>query len=180
MKKNGPFQIKGTLKKYENPWLSVREDQVIRPDGKDGIYGVVTILPGISVLPIDEEGNVYLEELFEYAIEQTGIETVSGGIDKNETPLEAAKRELKEELGITAEEWMDLGLVNPFTSTVNSPATLFVAKKLSFGTAALEGTEQFKVLKMPFSQALQMAVESKITHGPSAVLILKAAREMGF
>jgi ADP-ribose pyrophosphatase len=178
MKKNGPFQIKGSIEKYTNPWLSVREDQVIRPDGKDGIYGVVTILPGISVLPIDDNGDVYLEELFEYAISQTGIETVSGGIDKDETPLAAAKRELQEELGISAKEWTDLGLINPFTGTVNSPATLFIAKKLAFEKAAPEATEQFKVLRVPFREALKMAIDGRITHSPSVVLILKAARQL--
>jgi len=113
----------------------VREDQVIKPDGKDGIFGIVEMIAGISVLPLDEDGFVYLNEAFHYAIEKSEVETVSGGIETNEDPLTTAKRELKEELGISADEWIDLGIVNPFTTIVKSPAYLYLAKGLHFSQA---------------------------------------------
>lgn len=175
MKTNGPWKIKGSKETYTNPWITVREDQVIRPDGKDGIYGVVEMVPGISVLALDEEGYVYLTKEFHYAVEQAGIEVVSGAIDKGETPLEAAKRELKEELGIAAEEWIDLGIVNPFTSVVHSPAALFLAKKVHFTESSQEGTETMELLKIPFQEAVRLVMDSNITHGPSCLVILKAA-----
>ncbi|MBW3018891.1 NUDIX hydrolase, partial [Candidatus Woesearchaeota archaeon] len=156
------------------PWITVKEDKVIRPDGKPGIYGTVNMIGGISVLPIDEEGFVYLTEEFKYAIGRNSIEVVSGGIDKGESPLEAAKRELKEELGIEAEEWTDLGSMDPFTSVVSSPATLFLARKLKFSDTNPEGTEKIKVLKVKFEEAVQMVMDSKITHGQSCVLLLKS------
>lgn len=179
MKKNGPWTIKESSEKYENPWIRVREDKVIRPDGKDGIFGVVEMLSGVSVLPLDDDGFVYLTEEFHYAIGKNSIETISGGIDENEGSLQAAKRELEEEAGIQADEWIDLGEVNPFTTVVKSPATLYLARKLKFGEAKPEETEQIKIRKIKFEEAVKMVVESKITHGPSCVLILKAARHLG-
>lgn len=173
-KKNGPWVIKYTIPKYKNPWIEINEDQVIRPDGKPGIFGIVKMVPGISVLPLDEDGSVYLTEEFRYAIGKNSIEAASGGIDDNEKPLDAAKRELEEELGIYADEWIDLGVINPFTSVVYSPAHLFLAKKLKLSTTNHEGTEIIKIKKMKIEKAINLVLKSKITHGPTCVLILKA------
>jgi|SRR3989344_3800724 len=173
-KKNGPWVIKDTIPKYKNPWIEVNEDQVIRPDGKPGIFGIVKMVDGISVLPLDENGFVYLTEEFRYAIGKDSIEAASGGIDDGEKPLDAAKRELEEELGILADEWIDLGVVNPFTSVAHSPAYLFLAKKLKFSETNHEGTEIIKIKKMKIEEAINLVLDSKITHGPTCVLILKA------
>jgi 8-oxo-dGTP pyrophosphatase MutT (NUDIX family) len=178
MKTNGPWKIKDSKEKYNNPWIKVREDQVVRPDGKDGIFGIVEMVAGVSVLPLDDNEFVYLTKEFHYAIEQDSIEVVSGAIDNNENSLEAAKRELKEELGIEAEEWIELGLVNPFTTVVKSPATLYLSRNIRFSEANPEGTEKINILKVKFDDALKMVMESKITHGPSCVLILKAAKHL--
>lgn len=172
-KKHGPWIIKETVLKYKNPWIEVREDQVMRPDGKPGIFGVVEMKPGISVLALDEEGFVYLTEEFHYAIGKESIEVVSGAIDKGEKPIDAAKRELEEELGIKAEEWIDLGKVDPFTSVIHSPAYLFLARKLRFTETKQEGTEKIQCKKILLQDIIKLVLESKITHGPSCVLILK-------
>jgi 8-oxo-dGTP pyrophosphatase MutT (NUDIX family) len=173
MNTNGPWKIKSSEEKYKNPWLTVREDQVIRPDGKDGIFGVVEMIAGISVLPLDEDGFVYLNRAFHYAIEKSDVETVSGGIDSGEDALTSAKRELKEELGINADEWIDLGIVNPFTTVIKSPAYLYLAKGLHFSQAS-EVDEGLELVKVKFEEAVKMVMTSEITHGPSCVLILKA------
>jgi len=174
MKSHGPWKIKDSEEKYKNPWIEVREDQVVRPDDQDGIYGVVTMKPGVSVLAIDENNEVYLTREFSYAIGEESLEVVSGGIDEGENPLEAAKRELKEELGIEAQDWVDLGLMNPFTKVINSPAYLFMARDLTQGEMNPEGTEQIEIVKVAFDEAVQMVQESKITHGQSSLVILKA------
>ena len=175
MKTNGPWKIKESQEKYKNPWIRVREDQVIRPDGKDGIFGIVEMVAGVSVLPLDDEGNVYLTKEFHYAIEEDSVEVISGAIDEGEDALGAAKRELKEEVGISAMEWVDLGKVNPFTTVIKSPATMYLAKNLQFSEANPEGTEKIDIIKVKFEEAVKMVMESQITHGPSCVLILKAA-----
>ena len=171
--KKGPWVFIDSKDIYSNPWIKVREDNVIRPDGKDGIFGVVTMKSGVSVLPLDNQGNVFLTKEYHYAVERETLEAISGGIDNNESKLDAAKRELKEETGIRAKKWIDMGVVDPFTTVVNSPNYLFLAMDLTFSEANPEGTESIKVIKVPFKQAVDFVMQSLITHSATTTLILK-------
>ncbi len=173
MIKRGPWKIKKIILKYKNPWIEVNEDQVIRPDGKPGIFGVVTMKSGVSVLPLDSDGYVYLTDEYHYAVGRKTVEAVSGAVERGEKPIETAKRELQEELGIVAKKWTDLGVVDPFTTAVKSRAYLFLARNLSFTRKNPEGTEIIKMVKVKLDKAVKMAMDSKITHGPSCVLVLK-------
>jgi len=177
--KKGPWTVIDSKTVYRNPWIDVREDKVIRPDGKDGVFGVVKMKPGITILPVDDQKNVYLTQEYRYAIERETVEAVSGGIDEGENKELAAKRELKEELGITANEWIDLGVVDPFTNAIESPSYIFLAKGLNFSGSNPEGTERIKIVKTPFKQAIKWVMENKITHGATATLILKAKDYLG-
>ncbi len=164
---------------YRDPWIQVDRDQVIRPDGAPGTHCIVHLLHGISVLAVDDDGVAHLTQDFHYGVGRTTIEVVSGGIDPGEETLAAAQRELREELGITAGQWTDLGACDPFTTIVVSPTRLFLARRLSFGPSALEGTEQTRVFSAPFDEVVRMVFDSRITHGPSSVLILKAREVLG-
>lgn len=178
MQTHGPWRIQATEEVYRDPWLAVRCDRVIRPDGQPGTHSVVTIKPGVSVLACDDDGNVYLTDEFHYAIGRNSIEVVSGGIDDGESPEQAARRELSEELGISVHTLTSLGRVDPFTSSLLSPTELFLATDLEFGTASPEGTEQIRTVKVTLAEAVAMVERSEITHAPSCVAILKAARRM--
>jgi 8-oxo-dGTP pyrophosphatase MutT (NUDIX family) len=172
--KKGPWTTISSKSVYKNQWIEVSEDEVIRPDGKEGIFGVVEMQPGVSVLPIDDEGYVYLVKEYKYAVEQETIEVIAGGIDQNESVLAAAKRELKEESGILADEFVDLGRVDPFTSIIKSPNYMFLARQLKFSNSNLEGTEKIEVIKISLDDVFKMVMESKITNGVTVSLILKA------
>ncbi len=172
--KNGPFTIKERKQVYKNPWIEVTEDKVLHDNGKSGLFGTVKMKPGVSILVIEEEGNAYLTDEFHYVIGKNSLEVVSGGIDGDENPLAAAKRELKEELGIEADEWVELGVVDPFTTLINSPAYLFLARKPRFVEKHEDDFENIKLVKMKFKDVVKMVMESKITHGPSCAAILKA------
>ncbi|MCA9248813.1 MAG: NUDIX hydrolase [Planctomycetales bacterium] len=174
MKQHGPWQIRGTQEIYRDPWIEVQRDDVIRPDGRDGTHCVVRMKPGVSVLPVDDAGYVYLTDEFHYGVGRDSIEVVSGGIEPGEDRLLTAQRELEEELGIRAQQWDFLGSVDPFTTIIVSPTALFLARQLTFGATAQEGTEQIRTVKMPFSEAVRQVIEGQITHAPSCVLILKA------
>ena len=176
MKPHGPWQIVGSREVYRDPWIEVQCDDVIRPDGRQGTHCVVRMKPGVSVLPVDDDGTVYLTDEFHYGIGRQAIEVVSGGIEPGDDPLATAQRELAEELGIQAGEWHDLGLVDPFTTIVVSPTRLFLARGLTFGQTAQEGTERIGIVQCSLAEAVEMVLDSRITHGPSCVLILKAAR----
>lgn len=160
--------------KYVNPWIQVIEDQVIGPDGKPGIYATVKIKEGISVLPVDDENNVYLINEFRYPLNRTSIETAGGGLDDNESALDCAKRELKEELGIEAKEWVDLGLIHPLTAYIDCPNRLFLARGLSFSETSLDPNENILEVKTSLQEAVDRVMNGSISEAKTCTLILKA------
>ena len=88
---------------YDNPWIAVREDQVLRPDGQPGIYGVVHFKnQAVGVLPVDEQGRIWLVGQYRYPLDRVLLGDPRGGRPRDETPEEAARRELREETGLVA------------------------------------------------------------------------------
>lgn len=93
---------------YKNPWIKVYEDKIIQPDGKKGIYGYVDKPKGIFVVAQDKDGSIFMLKEYRYVIKKSVIQLPAGGvIDAN--LVNDAKRELKEETGITAKDWQYLG-----------------------------------------------------------------------
>lgn len=176
---NGPFRIKSTAQVYASPWLTVREDSVIRPGGSDGRFGVVTMRPGSTVVAVDDDDCVLVAREFKYAVGRETVELVSGGLDEGESPLDGARRELEEEAGVTARHWTDLGIVDPFTTAISSPNHVFLAQGLERSGASPDEGEVVAIEHIPFEEALAMVMGSEITHGASCVAILKAARRLG-
>lgn len=172
----GPWTVLQTREIYRDPWVVLRKDDVIRPDGRPGTHTVTRFKDGVSVLPLDESGYVFLTEEFHYAQGRRAIEVISGGVEEGEDLLTAAARELREEVGITASRWMPLGVVDPLTSQAISPISMYLAEALSFVEASPDGTETIRRLRVPFAEAVEMVMRSEITHSGSCVLILKAAR----
>lgn len=172
----GPYLLVESRDIYDNKWLHLREDRVVRPGGTEGLFGVIEMKAGSSVLALNENKEVYLVKEFKYGIGRASIELMSGGLEGSEQPLEAAKRELKEELGLEAAEWVDLGVVDPFTTVVHSPNFMFLALKVTEGAKCPDEGETLKTFRVPFSTAIEMVMRSEITHSASCVLILKADR----
>jgi 8-oxo-dGTP pyrophosphatase MutT (NUDIX family) len=173
-RKHGPWTINASTVKYEHKLLTVNEDQVTRPDGTPGIYATARVKAGVSVLALDDEGFVYLASEFRYAVGRQTLEVVSGAIDEGEQIETAARRELREELGIEAAQLTALGRVDPMTSLIDSPAHLFLARKLRFVAQQPEGSERIVTVKLILAEATRLVYESEITHGASCVLILRA------
>jgi 8-oxo-dGTP pyrophosphatase MutT (NUDIX family) len=175
MRKNGPWTIETTTQRYQNSFITVVEDQVIQPDGQPGTYSTVAMKPGVAILSLDEESNVYLVRQFRYALGQESLEVVTGALEDSEPILEAAQRELREEVGIEAKDWNNLGMFNLDTSIIHCPVHLFLARDLSFVDSHREGTETMETCKISWKQALTRVMEGTITHAPSCILILKAS-----
>ena len=173
-RKNGPWTIKETAQKYRHELIEVYEDQVIKPDGSPGTYATIKAKPGVAVLALDEDGTVHLAREFRYAIGEHSLEVVGGAVDEGEDPLHAAQRELREELGIEADEWAELGRVEPITSIMNSPSTLFLARGLTFKEKKQEGSERIETVRVSLDEAARMAIAGEIRHATSCVLILRA------
>jgi len=176
-KKNGPWTIKNTEKVYENDFFTVYKDEVIQPNGKAGSYGTIHFPPGVGVLPVDGEGNVYLVKQFRYVVGRTSLEVLAGSVEEGEEPLRSAKREAKEEVGIEAEKWTDFGQVDMDMTIVKNVVSLFIAENLKIGEPNREGTEEIETVKMKLSEAVEKVLSGEITHAISCGLLLKAARK---
>ncbi len=169
---SNPWQTVSSRVAYENAWIHVRHDEVIRPDGQPGIYGVVHYRNlAIGVLPIDDEGFTYLVGQYRYTLDVYSWEIPEGGCPEGEAPLEAAKRELLEETGLIATQWTQLGTAHLSNSVSDEAAIYYLATKLTQFEAQPEGTEKLELMRVPFAEALQMVREGKITDALSVMAI---------
>lgn len=171
--KRGPYTIISRKPIYKNPWIEVVEDKVLHPNGKAGIFGTINYQTGVSIVALNANHEIYLIKKYLYAIEEYGVELPSGGIDEKETPLEAAKRELREETGLISDNWTPLGYVHPFTMIIKSPAYLFLAQDVVQQEIIEDTQEGLVIVKKPWVEAFQMVLDNQITHAQSCVALLK-------
>ena len=165
---------------YENAWLEISHREVINPAGKDGIYGVVKFKnKALGIIPIDENGNIYLVGQFRYTLNEYSWELPEGGGPMDEDVLDAAKRELREETGLLASNWTRLARIHTSNSATDEEGFLFLAEGLSQTEAEPEETEELQVKKVPLLEAVDMVMRSEITDAISIAGILMAARLRG-
>jgi 8-oxo-dGTP pyrophosphatase MutT (NUDIX family) len=171
-----PWQILSTKPVYENPWIRVREDQVINPNGGRGIYGVVSFKnKAIGIIPVDAEGYTYLVGQYRYPLEEYSWEIpMGGGMDTDH--LESARRELKEETGLTAEKWTLIARLHTSNSVTDEEGFVYLAENLTQGETEFEETEDLQIRKIKFSEAIRMVLHGEITDGISVAGLLKADR----
>lgn len=176
-----PWTTLSGSEKYDNPWINVTEYQVLNPSGGNGIYGKVHFkTKAIGVIPVDEEGNTWLVGQYRYTLNEFSWEIPEGGGAMGVDPLESAKRELKEETGITANTWTFLTRLHTSNSVTDEEGFLYVAEDLEHGSNALEDTEaDLKVWKLPVKEAVAMVLRGEITDSMSMIGLLLVARKLG-
>src|SRR5215210_7259441 len=174
-RKHGAWTIKSSEKIYADEFAEVWVDEVLKPDGEPGRRMTMRMKPGVAALAVDGEGFAHLVKTFRYAVGKECVEVVQGASEEGEEPDAAARRELKEELGVESCELTDLGLLDAITSQVFSPARLFLARHLRFGEPETESTETLEPFKVKFEEAVRMVLDGRITQGVSCTLILKAS-----
>ena len=170
-----PWLSVSSKRVYDNPWITVREDRVVRPDGESGIYGVVhykNIAVGILAI---EEDHVYLVGQYRYPLKSYSWEIPEGGCPKDEEPLHAAQRELREETGLEAARWQMLGEAYLSNSVADEYAVWYVATGLVPGEVRPEGTERLSVRRLPLREVLTMALEGEITDALSLLALMSYA-----
>lgn len=177
-----PWKTRSEKLVYENPWIRVEEHQVINPAGGNGIYGKVHFKnKAIGVVALDNQNNTWLVGQFRYPLNEWSWEIPEGGGPVESDVLSSAKRELKEETGLTALHWSEIGRMHLSNSVSDEEGFIFLAEELEAGEANLEETEaDMKVWKLPFSEALNMVMRGEITDSLSVMGILKIARIKGF
>ena len=160
---------------YDNPWIHVEEHQVLDPKGNPTIYGVVHAKNlAVGILPLDKDNYTWLVGQFRFPLDRYSWEIVEGGGKQGVEPIESAKRELKEETGIIANDWQHLITIHTSNCIADETAIIFVARDLTFGESEPDDNEQLQVAKVHFDDVYQMVLDGEITDSMSVAAIFKA------
>lgn len=169
-----PWVTLSSREVYRNPWIRVREDQVLKPNGSPGIYGVVEYQNrAVGVIPIDEQGYTWLVGQYRYTQDQYEWEIPEGGCPAGESLEDCARRELLEETGLLTQNLQPLASGLQLSNSVsNETAYLFIARQLQQHTPEPEDTEQIAIRRLPLSEAIQMALSGQIRDAMSVIALL--------
>lgn len=169
-----PWKVTGSKEIYDNPWIRITEFDVVKPGGGKGIYGKVHFKNrALGVVAMDNEQNIYLVGQYRFTLDNYSWEIPEGGGPLTEDPLDAAKRELKEETGIEADHWekiLDFHLSNSVTDEYGQ---VYLATGLHFRDAEPEETEQLEVKKVSLDEAYRMVVNGEITDSLAVAGIMR-------
>jgi 8-oxo-dGTP pyrophosphatase MutT (NUDIX family) len=172
----GPWLRHSRRIAYENAWITIWHDEVTRPDGAPGIYGVVHFANlAAGVLAIDDTDRVLLVGQHRYALDAYSLEIPEGGVPVGETALDGARRELREETGIEATGWRELVRCHLSNSVSDELAVLYLATGLTAGRATPDGTEALDIRWLPFEEVLQMTLDGRITDAMTVLAVQRAA-----
>jgi len=173
---HNPWTTLGSRVVYDNPWIKVREDQVLRPDGLPGIYGVVHFKnKAVGVLPVDDQGRVWLVGQYRYPLGGYSWEIPEGGGHQDESAEEAALRELREETGLSAGRLELIARSHLSNSVSDEVAFIFRATELTAGESEPEGSERLQVRRVEWSVAWDMLQRGEITDSMSVIALLNEA-----
>lgn len=153
-----PWAVEAARTVYRNPWLRVHEDRVRRPDGTLGRYGVVEVGDAVAVAALSP-GGLWLVRQYRPSWRRRVWELPCGGIGRGERPLAAARRELREETGLTARSWLGAGVIRANDPVVNT-FRLYLARGLTRGAAARDASEADMECRMWPLAELRRAVRS--------------------
>lgn len=161
---------------YENPWIEVEHHEVLNPSGGAGIYGQVNFKNiAIGIIPVDNDLNTWLVGQFRFPIEEYSWEIPEGGCPMGEDILEAAKRELKEETGFSAEKYTMIAKIHTSNSVCREVGFIFLAENLTHGESEPEETEDLQIRKVSLKEAYELVMNNQITDSLSVAGIMKVA-----
>lgn len=156
--------------------LTVKRDQVRLPNGHQSQREYVTHPGAVVIVPILPNGNVILERQFRYPLHQVFIELPAGKIDAGEEILITGQRELLEETGYSASDWIKLGHQHPCIGYSNEIIHIYLARNLSLGAHQRDEDESLEVFEAPFSDCIKMIQTGEITDGKTIVALFFAEK----
>ena len=169
-----PWKILDSKEVYASPWIKVTKHDVLNPSGKEGTYSVVHFkYLAIGILPLDENYNTWIVGQYRFPSKKFTWEIPEGGGELNVPPIESAKRELSEEVGIAAKKWTNIQEFDTSNASTDEKAIVFVAQSLSYHESHPDENEQLEVKKLAFSELYEMALNGEIIDSLSLVAILK-------
>lgn len=156
--------------------MQVLEDEVINPGGGNNQYGYVHFKNrAVAIIPLDRNDNVWLVGQERYTLNAWSWELPMGGAPLNEDPLEAARRELKEETGLSATTWTEVMQLHPSNSITDELGIVYLAEGLTEGASEPEETEDIEVRRLPLEAAVAMVQKGEITDAISVAGLLHIA-----
>ena len=169
-----------TQKIFDGVVLHLYKDTVTLPNGHAATREVIRHIGAVGVIPVTDDGKVIIERQFRYPLNRVVTEIPAGKLDSfTEDRLSAAKRELEEETGYTAKEWIPIGDYYPTPAYCDERITLYLARGLELGTRHLDEDEFLNFEAVPLEDLVNDVMEGRITDGKTQVAILKAARMLG-
>ena len=155
--------------------LHVVKDEILLPNGKKSVREISLHNGAAAIIPILPDGRVLMERQFRYAHGRVMLEIPAGKLDTpDEPPLEAAKRELREDTGAIAEKYTYLGAIAPSPALIDEVIHVYLAEELSFGEKHLDEGEFLDVEYYHLDELYKMVMNGEITDAKTQIAILKA------
>jgi 8-oxo-dGTP pyrophosphatase MutT (NUDIX family) len=171
---SNPWKPKSSKIIFDNPWLSVHEDEVTNPGGGISHYGKINFKNlAIGIIPLDENNNTWLIGQYRYVPDYYSWEIPMGGGPLAIDPLDSAKRELKEETGLSANNWHELMRLHTSNSVTDEQGIIYIARELTEGETEFEETEELLIQKLPLDEAVERVLSGEITDAISVAGLLK-------
>ena len=177
MEERGPWKTVSIEERYATPWIAVSHHEVIDPSGAPGIYGVIHFKNlAVGVIPLDEDLNTWIVGQYRYPIQAYSWEIPEGGGRRDLPPVESAKRELREEVGIMAGTWTEVLRMDLSNSASDEEAVIFVAQDLSFHEPEPDHNEELAMRKVPFRELFDRVMSGDLRDSLTVAAVLKVQR----
>ena len=156
--------------------MRVKRDQVRLPSGNQGQREFILHPGAVLIIPLLDNGNLLLERQFRYPLNRVFVELPAGKIDAGEDILFTGQRELLEETGYTAQEWIYLGLQHPCIGYSDEVIYMFLAKGLEVGDAHCDEDEALELFEASLDDCLQMVATQQITDAKTILALMYAEK----
>lgn len=172
MSQRRPFRTLSSRIAWSCPWYRVREDKILLPNGSEGVYNVVEHPGAVWVVPVTAAGQVVLLRHFRYTVDEWCWEVPAGSLRAGQSPEDAAREELAQEVGGLAADWRYIGPFYSSNGISDEQGHIFLALDVTLTAPAHEPAEVIEIHHRPLAEALRMAQANEISDGPSALALL--------